>query len=80
MRKNSTAEEKRQLKRFGQLIMKLSGGQNKSLERVGYEAGLSKSYMYDIANGRANPSLIVLLKLSDLLELPLWKIFKELDA
>ena len=80
MRRDLSDEEKRKLKHFGRLILSLSGQQKKSLERIAYEAGLSKSYYYDLVKGRGNPSLIVLLKLADILATPLWKIFKEMKA
>lgn len=80
MRSNLSGEEKRQLKKFGRIIRSLSAEQKKSLERIAYEAGLSKSYFYDLVNGQGNPSLVILLKLSDILEIPLWKIFKDMDV
>ena len=80
MRRDLSEEEKRQLKRFGKLLLSLSGQQAKSLERIAYEAGLSKSYFYDLVNGKGNPSLIVLLKLADIFEMPLWKILKSINA
>ncbi len=42
------------LKELGKTISGICSKKGRSLERVAYEAGISKSYIYDIANGKAN--------------------------
>ena len=50
----------------------------KSLEKLAYEAGVSKGYIYEIAKGLRNPSLLVLHRIASALEMPVWKLIKRL--
>ena len=69
-----SAEEKQLLARLGKALISFSAVKQKSLERVAYEAGVSKGYIYDIAKGRANPSILILNRISSALDIPVWKL------
>ena len=71
-------DEARFLKRLGKALIAMAVQKSKSLERVAYEAGVSKGYIYDIAKGKANPSILILYRISSALEVPVWKITKSL--
>ncbi len=77
MEKNFSKEEKKALSAFGKTVISLSSQTQKSLERVAYEAGISKSYIYDIANGKANPSLVIMHRLASSLDIPVWKLIQS---
>lgn len=65
--------------KLGKTLINLAAKKQTSLERVAYEAGVSKGYIYDIAKGRANPTLKTLKKITTILEIPLWKLIKMID-
>lgn len=58
--------------------MAMSAEKQKSLERIAYEAGVSKGYIYDIAKGEANPSILILHRIASALDIPLSKLTKSL--
>ena len=72
-----SSEEKRLLGRLGKILIAISSEKQKSLERVAYEAGVSKGYIYDIAKGRANPSVLILHRIASALDIPIWKLMKS---
>jgi DNA-binding Xre family transcriptional regulator len=49
-------------------VRKHAANQKISLEKLAYENGISKGYMYDIANGKANVTLTLLEKLAKALK------------
>jgi transcriptional regulator with XRE-family HTH domain len=49
-------------------VRKLAAQQNISLEKLAYENDISKGYIYDIANGKANVTLTLLEKLAKALK------------
>ena len=73
-----SAGEKRLLARLGKVLMAASAEKRKSLERVAYEAGVSKGYIYDIAKGRANPSILILHRIASALDVPVGKLTRSL--
>ncbi len=77
--KNLEKDEKKLLKELGKSLSEICSKKGRSLERVAYEAGISKSYIYDIANGKANPSMITIYRIATALEIPAWKFLKNLD-
>lgn len=79
MSNDRSSEEKRFLKALGKALISISARQKKSLERVAYEAGVSKGYIYDIANGEANPSLVVIHRISSTLDISVWELLKNID-
>lgn len=51
---------------------------NITMYRVSKETGISQSYLSDLVNGKAvNPSIGVLIKLSDFLKIPIAELLKE---
>ena len=77
--KNLEKDEKKLLKEIGKSLSGICSKKGRSLERVAYEAGISKSYIYDIANGKANPSMITIYRIATALEIPAWKFLKDLE-
>ena len=71
-------EERRLLGRLGKVLIAISVEKKKSLERIAYEAGVSKGYIYDIAKGKANPSILILSRLASALDVPVWKLTRSL--
>ncbi len=76
MASDEKVEEKRLLAKLGKALISTSAQKSKSLERVAYEAGVSKGYIYDIAKGKANPSILILSRLVSVFDIPLWKFMK----
>jgi len=68
MASDEKVEEKRLLAKLGKALISTSAQKSKSLERVAYEAGVSK--------GKANPSVLILSRLVSALDIPLWKFMK----
>ena len=64
-------KEKKLLKALGRRIGEYAAKNQVSIERLAYEAGVSKGYLYDIAKGQANPSVIILKRVSDCLDISL---------
>jgi transcriptional regulator with XRE-family HTH domain len=51
---------------------------NITMYRVSKETGISQSYLSDLVNGKAvNPSIEVLIKLSDFLRIPIAELLNE---
>ena len=48
------------LKMVGKKITEHAANRGVSIERLAYEAGVSKGYLYDVVKGEGNPSLIIL--------------------
>jgi len=61
--------EKSFLKSFGRRVTEQAFKKGISIEHLAYEAGVSKGYLYDIVKGNGNPSLVVLLRIADALEI-----------
>lgn len=76
MELEKSSEERALLKGIGKALIALSVKRRKSLERIAYEAGVSKGYIYDIAKGRANPSMVVIHRLSSALDLSVSEFLK----
>jgi len=45
-----------------------------SIERLAYEGVVSKGYLYDLAKGVGNPSLVILLRIATALEVSITKL------
>lgn len=63
--------EKAFLKRLGRRILEFAAKREASIEKIAYEGGISKGYLYDIANGKGNPSLVILMRIAEALEVKL---------
>ena len=61
-------QEKAILRSLGKKIAELAAKQKISIERLGYEAGISKGYIYDIVKGTANPTVLILHRLASTLD------------
>lgn len=70
-----TKKEQELLRVLGKSITSYANKKGVSLERVGYEAGVSKGYIYDIAKGLGNPSYLVLIKIADSLGVDISELF-----
>ena len=69
-----TNSEKLFLKKLGQKIVEQAGKKQTSIERLAFESDVSKSYMYGIVKGEANPSLVILLRIASCLDVSVQKI------
>lgn len=72
-RKRKTAirdeEEDLFIKRVGKSIQSKAMKRKVSIERLAYEAGISKGYAYDIIKGKSNPSILILFRIASALEI-----------
>lgn len=75
-----TKEESELLAKFGEILKNLAEKQGKSLEKIAYEAGVSKSYAYELVQGHRNPSLLIVARIAAVLEVPIWKLLKSIDG
>lgn len=78
-RKRGTAPSKEEiqfLQKVGRKIGQYTAKRGKSVEHLAYEGEISKGYLYDVVKGEGNPSLIILLRVTAVLEIPLWKLLK----
>lgn len=57
--------EKAFLKTIGKNISRMASQKGISIERLAYESGVSKGYLYDVVKGEGNPSALFLLKISE---------------
>jgi len=78
MKAEPDREERQMLVRLGRNLMRLCAERGKSLERVAYESGVSKGYIYDIAKGRGNPSVLILHRIASALEATVSRFMKSL--
>lgn len=65
-----STHESKMLKALGSRIAELAAKRQVSIERLAYEGGVSKGYLYDVVKGQGNPSLIILLRIAEALEVP----------
>lgn len=64
-------DEKRLIKALGKRILEYASKRKVSIERLAYEAGVSKGYLYDLVKGNGNPSFVIMFRLASALDLPL---------
>lgn len=64
------------LKGLSTQISMLTAKRGISIERLAYEAGVSKGYLYDLVRGRGNPSIIILHRIADALETEISELLK----
>lgn len=57
--------------------MALAAKKGVSIERLAYEAGVSKGYLYDLVKGEGNASLLILHRVSSALDVPPWQLIKS---
>ena len=56
-------------KRLGKNLRKIITQRKSNLERFAYEAHISRAYVYDIANGKANVSITMLQRIAKVLKI-----------
>ena len=72
----SDSQEIRFLRIVGKRILELCAKKGITIEHLAYEAGVSKGYLYDIANGNGNPTVVILHRIASALEIPMWNLVK----
>lgn len=70
-------QEIRLLKRVGRTIGEYAAKRKISVEKLAYEAGVSKGYLYDIVKGIGNPSALILFRIASALNIPPSQLFAE---
>ena len=71
-----SAQEILLFKKFGRRIGEYAARRGVSIERLAYEGGVSKGYLYDLVKGKGNPSLLILYRIASALEIPIWTLLK----
>lgn len=69
-------EEKRLLK-LGKKIREIRKDQGVSQLNLSLDAGVNRNYISDLENGRRNPSILVLYRLADALDVKITVFFTE---
>ena len=64
--------------RLGKEILRIRRERDLSQENLAFEANIDRSYMAEIEEGKTNPSLKVLLKISRGLNIKLWRLIKSI--
>lgn len=64
--------------RLGREIARIRKEGDLSQEDLAFEANIDRSYMAEIEEGKTNPGLKVLLKISRGLNIELWRLLKSL--
>lgn len=62
-------DEDRFTKTVGRAILARAAKRGISIERLAYESGVSKGYAYDIVQGKSNPSILILFRIAEALEI-----------
>lgn len=65
--------------KFGHAVATLRKERGYSQERFALEANIARKYMSDIENGKRNVSLDVIKRIADKLEIPISKLFEEVE-
>lgn len=78
MKKNEgDAKGRETLLRLGHRIVLIRNQKKISQLSLSLKAGVSKSYVSDLENGRRNPSVLVLRRIASALKTPLSSLFEE---
>jgi len=64
-------EERRRLRALGRAVRKARTETGLTQEAFGFKAGLDRTYVSGIERGVRNPTVLVLYKVADALEMPL---------
>ncbi len=65
--------------KLGLAIIKLRKEKGLSQEKFALEADVDRRYMSDLENGKRNPSLEIIEKIANKLEIPISKLFLEVE-
>ena len=69
-------KEKNFFVNLGKILIQLVNENNKSFEKIAYEAEVSKTYFYKILDGKANPSILILRRIASALSVSVWRLIK----
>lgn len=69
-------EEKILLKKIGHVVGEHAAKRKISIERLAYEGGVSKGYLYDLVKGKSNPSVVILCRIASALEIQISTFFR----
>lgn len=61
-------QEKAFLRTLGKKVAECAAKRGVSIERLAYEAGVSKGYLYDIVKGIGNPTIVILHRIASALD------------
>lgn len=61
----------------GKRIRKFRQRKKWSIEELSFRAGLNKNYLGDVERGKRNPTLVILKKITDALEVKLKDLFND---
>ena len=65
--------------KLGLAIIKLRKEKGLSQEKFALEADVDRRYMSDLENGKRNPSLEIIEKIANRLEMPISELFLEVE-
>lgn len=65
--------------KLGLAIIKLRKEKGLSQEKFALEADVDRRYMSDLENGKRNPSLEIIEKIANRLEMPISELFSEVE-
>ena len=77
MKNELSSKERETLLCLGHRIAFIRGKKNISQLSLSLKAGVSKSYLSDLENGRRNPSVLVLNRIASVLKTPLSSLFEK---
>ena len=77
MKNELSSKERETLLCLGHRIASIRGKKNISQLSLSLKAGVSKSYLSDLENGRRNPSVLVLHRIDSALKTPLSSLFEK---
>ena len=77
MKNELSSKERETLLSLGHRIASIRGKKNISQLSLSLKAGVSKSYLSDLENGRRNPSVLVLDRIASALKTPLSSLFEK---
>ncbi len=77
MKNEWSSKEREALLCLGHRIASIRSQKNISQLSLSLKAGVSKSYMSDLENGRRNPSVLVLNRIASALKIPLSSLFEK---
>lgn len=77
MKNEWDSKEKETLLHLGHRIASIRGQKKISQLSLSLKAGVSKSYLSDLENGRRNPSVLVLNRIASALKIPLASLFEK---
>ena len=68
-------EEISMVRKIGIRISEAAAQRKISIERLAYEGGVSKGYLYDLVKGKGNPSITILSRIASALDMEVSELF-----